>query len=39
MFFPPEIAELYPFKKILEKSVGGGMLITICRWENSGFEF
>lgn len=36
-----EIVELSCLKekKILEKSVGGSMLITICRWENSGFEF
>lgn len=42
VFLPQETVGLIPIKKkkkILEESVGGSMLITIGRWENSGFEF
>lgn len=38
MFLSQETSEA-PHLKTLEKSAGGSMLITICRWENRGFEF
>lgn len=37
-FLPHENLEASHLK-VLEKSVRGSMLITICRWENRGFEF